>query len=96
MEDLVLGAPGPVVARAGDEAWVFTRDQLADEGWLGPADGERRSAFLQRVGDVVLAGRGPVAFVDPNYLGERALLAGHGSLTIDEMLVPLLAARGRG
>jgi hypothetical protein len=81
--------------RFGDEAWVFTRDQLAEEGWLGPVDGDGRSAFLQRVGDVVLAAREPVAFVDPNYLGEKQLVAGHGSLTADEMLVPLIAARGR-
>jgi hypothetical protein len=81
--------------RFADEAWVFSREQLADEGWLGPVEGDGRAAFLQRVGDVVLAGREPVVFVDPGYPGERNLLAGHGSLTADEMLVPLLAARGR-
>ena len=81
--------------RFGHEAWVLPREQLVDEGWLGPAGATGRPAFLQRVGDVVLAAREPVAFVDPGYTGEKALVAGHGSLTADEVLVPLLAARGR-
>jgi hypothetical protein len=93
------GAAGELLAgcreRFADEAWVFSREQLVAEGWLGPVDGDGRTSFLQRVGDVVLAGRGAVVFVDPNYQGEKALLAGHGSLTPDEVLVPLLAARGR-
>jgi hypothetical protein len=49
-----------------------------------------------RVGSVVLAAREPVAFVDPALANERTLLSGHGSLTPDEMYVPLLAARGEG
>jgi hypothetical protein len=93
------GAAGDLLAacreRFAEVAWVFPREQLVDEGWLGPPGGDGRPAFAQRVGDVVLAAREPVAFVDPGYTGEKALVAGHGSLTADEMLVPLLAARGR-
>jgi hypothetical protein len=93
------GAAGELLTgcreRFGDEVWVFSREQLVDEGWLAPPGAETRPAFLQRVGDVVLAGRAPVAFVDPGYPGEKNLLAGHGSITTDEMIVPLLAARGR-
>jgi hypothetical protein len=77
----------------GDRAWVFSRDQLLDEGWLGPA------ATLEvrgRVGDVVLAARAPVAFIDPAFPQERRLVSFHGSLTPDEMLVPLVGARGTG
>jgi hypothetical protein len=48
-----------------------------------------------RIGDVVLAAREPVAFVDPALPRERMLLSAHGSLTADEMFVPLRAARGR-
>ena len=48
-----------------------------------------------RIGDVVLAARDAVAFVDPALPNEAQLRSGHGSLTPDEMLVPLLAARGR-
>jgi hypothetical protein len=76
----------------GDDAWVFTRDQLLDEGWLGPdPTGPARS----RVGDVVLAAKAPVGFVDPTFPRETGLRSAHGSLTPDEMLVPLLAGRGR-
>lgn len=74
-------------------AWVLTRDQLFDEGWLGVAAPSR--AVRRRVGDVVLAAREPVAFVDPTHQREVGMLAGHGSLTPDEMMVPLLADRGR-
>jgi hypothetical protein len=49
-----------------------------------------------RVGDVVLAARAPIAFVDPALPQEVRLRTGHGSMTEDEMLVPLLAGRGRG
>jgi hypothetical protein len=91
-DELLAGAR----ERFGEVAWVFSREQLADEGWLGPVEGDGRPPFLQRVGDVVLAGRAPVAFVDPGFVAERGLIAGHGSLTADEMIVPLLAARGRG
>ena len=47
--------------RSGD-AWVFRREQLLDEGWLGP---DPVPAVYRRVGDVVLAARHRVGFVDP-------------------------------
>jgi type I phosphodiesterase/nucleotide pyrophosphatase len=75
-----------------DRAWVFTREQLVDEGWLGPEPPS--GPVLSRVGDVTLAAREPVAFADPTHPREAELVAGHGSLTPDEMLVPLLAGRG--
>jgi hypothetical protein len=77
----------------GDRAWVFSRDQLLDEGWLGP--GPVIASIRRRVGDVTLAPRDPVAFVDPDLPNEAKLVGAHGSLTADDMLVPLLAARGR-
>lgn len=77
----------------GHQAWVLTREQLFDEGWLGPRP---EGSIGRRVGDVILAAREPVGFVDPALPKERTLLAMHGSLTPDEMLVPLLAARGKG
>jgi hypothetical protein len=77
----------------GDDAWVFGRDQLVDEGWLGPEP--PAGDVLSRIGDVTLAARGNVAFADPTHPHETRLLAGHGSLSAEEMLVPLLAGRGR-
>lgn len=91
------GAAAELVAAAraklGERAWVRTRAELFDEGWLGPRP---EGSIGGRVGDVVLAARGPAAFVDPAMPQETGLLAMHGSLTPDEMHVPLLAGRGRG
>jgi hypothetical protein len=77
----------------GDVAWVFSRDQLIDEGWLGPEPPP--GDVVSRIGDVTLAAKGNVAFADPTHPHETRLRAGHGSLSPDEMLVPLLAGRGR-
>ena len=77
----------------GDDAWVFGRDQLVDERWLGPEPPS--GDVLTRIGDVILIARGDVAFADPTHPHETRLRAGHGSLSPDEMLVPLLAGRGR-
>ncbi|HWS46911.1 MAG TPA: alkaline phosphatase family protein [Acidimicrobiia bacterium] len=75
----------------GDRAWVWSRAELLDDGILGTA---ATGSIPGRVGDVVLAARAPVAFVDPALPNEVQLRSGHGSLTADEMLVPLVAARG--
>jgi hypothetical protein len=91
------GAEGDLLKAAadayGEVAWVFGRDQLVDEGWLGPVP--PAGDVLPRIGDVALAAKGNVAFADPTHPHETRLRAGHGSLTPDEMLVPLLAGRGR-
>ncbi len=91
------GGADQLLAAAQDQfghlAWVFSRAQLFDEGWLGPPP--TSASIPRRVGDVTLAARAPIAFIDPTAKGETKLLAGHGSLTPDEMLVPLLASRGR-
>jgi hypothetical protein len=76
----------------GEEAWVFRREQLLDEGWLGP---DPVSATYRRVGDVVLAARTGVGFIDPTLPYEAQLVSAHGSLTPAEMQVPLVASRGR-
>ena len=78
----------------GERAWVFTRSELIDGGWLGP--GRPTPAAGARIGDVVLAARDGWAFVDPALRREADLVSAHGSLTEGEMLVPLLAGRGRG
>jgi hypothetical protein len=91
------GAEGDLLKAAGDAygdcAWVFSREQLVDEGWLGPDPPS--GDVLARIGDVTLAAKGNVAFADPTHPHETRLKAGHGSLSPDEMLVPLLAGRGR-
>jgi hypothetical protein len=91
------GATADLAAAAvdafGDVAWVFTGEELCDDGWFGPVVS---ATVRKRVGDVVLAAREPVSFLDPTFPMERALVAGHGSLTAAEMLVPMVGARGRG
>jgi len=75
----------------GDDAWVRTRGQAEAEGWFG---GPLTPEVASRLGDVVLAARRPVAFLDPADIGEVTMCSRHGSLTAAEMFVPLLAARG--
>jgi hypothetical protein len=92
-KELLDVARGVVGARAWVwRAWVWSRAEVLDDGVLGTG---ATGTIPGRIGDVVLAARGPVAFVDPALLHETELRSGHGSLTADEMLVPLVAARGR-
>jgi predicted AlkP superfamily pyrophosphatase or phosphodiesterase len=76
----------------GEHAWVRSRAQAIEEGWYGP---RVTDAAAGRLGDVLLAAKGDVAFDDPADTGPYVLVGRHGSLTADEMLVPLLAATAR-
>jgi predicted AlkP superfamily pyrophosphatase or phosphodiesterase len=73
--------------RHGDQAWVRTREEAVAEGWFG---GRLLPEVESRLGDVVLAARQPVAFLDPADTGETRLRSRHGSMTPEEMLVPLV------
>lgn len=77
-----------IAERYGSLAWVRRRDEVVAEGWLG---GDPAGAAAGRIGDVAVAAREPVAFFDPQDVGESRLVCRHGSLTRAEMLVPLLA-----
>jgi predicted AlkP superfamily pyrophosphatase or phosphodiesterase len=72
-----------------DTGWVVSREQTIDEGWFGP---RVRDAARNRLGDVALVAREPVAYVDPLDSGPYSLIGRHGSLTEAEMLVPFVAA----
>jgi hypothetical protein len=85
--ELLEAARGAV----GDRAWVWSRRELLDDGWIG--DGAT-GTVPGRIGDVVLAASDGVAFTDPALPTEAKLRSGHGSVTEDEMLVPLVSARG--
>lgn len=71
----------------GAHAWVRSREEAIAEGWYGP---KVTDAAASRLGDVLLAAKGTVAFHDPDDTGPYVLVGRHGSLTEDEMLVPLL------
>lgn len=71
-----------------EHAWVRSRDEAIAEGWYGPVVTD---AAAGRLGDVLLAAKGTIAFEDPADTGPYVLVGRHGSLTPDEMLVPLVA-----
>lgn len=75
----------------GDTAWVLSRDEAVAAGWFGP---QVADLVLPRIGDVVVAARGPVAVFDSRRARPEvlALVGLHGSLTPAELDVPLLVA----
>lgn len=84
------GVQEKLAAAYGEVAWVLTRQEMVDLGWFG---GELTPEVEERLGDVALVAREPVAFLDPADTGEVSLVARHGSLTAAETWVPLLALR---
>jgi Type I phosphodiesterase / nucleotide pyrophosphatase len=87
------GAAADVLAawreRLGDRAWVRSRDEAIEQGWFGDVQPTVRG----RLGDVVAAARGrSLVLAGSGSPHERRLPGQHGSLTDEEMLVPLLVA----
>jgi predicted AlkP superfamily pyrophosphatase or phosphodiesterase len=69
-------------------ALVRTRAEVVGAGWFG---GALAPEVERRLGDVAIVAREPVAFLDPSDTGSAGLRCRHGSLTEDELLVPLVA-----
>ncbi len=71
-----------------ERAWVRTRDEVVALGWFGPVAPRN----LARIGDVVVAMRDTFAVVDSRRARPEllALLGLHGSLSDDEMAVPVV------
>lgn len=85
------GAASDVAARwqehFGDRVSVRTREQCQE--WLGPLS----TAVAPRVGDVLVASMDDFAvFLTADYDHEHKMTGFHGSLTRQEMLVPLIIA----
>jgi hypothetical protein len=76
----------------GHQAWVCTYEEIERDGWLG---GRLSAQVRARLGDVALVPFEPVAYLEPGEAAESRLVCRHGSLTEDEMFVPLVASRGR-
>lgn len=74
-------------ARVGDIAWVLSRDEAVRTGLFGPV----RQEHLARIGDVVVPMSGAHAIVDSRHQRPEllALIGLHGSLTDDEVPVPM-------
>jgi hypothetical protein len=71
----------------GERADVLTRAEAIGRGWFGPVD----PAVLPRIGDVVVACKGEFAVLSTEgFPYESRLIGMHGSLTPDEMLIPVL------
>jgi hypothetical protein len=78
-------------ARLGDRALVLSRDEAVTQGWFGPVE----DRLAPRLGDVIVACLDPVALVATRRFPQEATLIGmHGSLTDDEMAIPLLVDVG--
>ena len=75
----------------GDRAWVRPVDQVVDEGWFGSAVSD---AARERLGDVAVVAKDRWYFLDPADSPRIELIGRHGSLTADEMLVPMLTFAG--
>jgi predicted AlkP superfamily pyrophosphatase or phosphodiesterase len=82
------GALCDAAQQYGDVAWIVTRTQVLDEQWFGARVPDY---VARRMGDVALVPFAPVSFEEPLDGGAFDLVCRHGSLTADEMLVPLLA-----
>lgn len=90
MRQLYTEGPDKVARRwaseLGERALVATGEQAVEQGWFGPMDERVRPRF----GDVFVAMRDDWAVMTRSLPRELALVGQHGSLTRDEMLVPLL------
>ncbi len=85
------GAVDDVVARWRAEldgrAEVLVRDDAIARGWFGGV----ASSVRPRIGDVVVAARGATALLSSrDFPYETRLVGMHGSLTPEEMLIPML------
>ncbi|MEP9365411.1 nucleotide pyrophosphatase/phosphodiesterase family protein [Nocardioides sp. CN2-186] len=87
------GAVDDVVATwssvLGDRADVLTRETAIGRGWFGAVS----SGVLPRLGDVIVACHGDTAILSTNDFPYEATLVGlHGSLTPEEMLIPMVVS----
>lgn len=74
--------------RLGATAWVTTRDEAVAAGWFGPL----ARGVADRIGDVLVVMRDDWAVMTRCEPNEFGLVGMHGSLTPDEMRVPLVVA----
>jgi Type I phosphodiesterase / nucleotide pyrophosphatase len=73
----------------GGRAWVASREEVIESGWFGPTVTD---AARSRMGDIFVAARKRVVYDDPRTASaqSQAMVGQHGSLTDEELIVPLL------
>ena len=77
-------------ATLGDRMWILSRDEAISAGWFGP---HVPDDIRGRIGDVIAAAFEPVGIFQRSVdSGQAGLMGHHGSLTAQEVLVPLLIA----
>jgi len=72
----------------GEQAWVRSAESIIDDGWFGDTVSDDARS---RLGDVALVAKGTNWFADPADGGRIELIGRHGSLTPEEMLVPMMS-----
>ena len=75
-----------LVATLGATAWVATREELVSIGWFGDV----HPTVLPRIGDVFVLSKGRHAHYFDEADNARGMIGQHGSVTDDELLVPLI------
>ena len=75
----------------GHHAWVMTRDEMIDGGFFGP---RVTDVVRRRLGDVAVMAKTDISFDDPADKTYFELQCRHGSLTSEEIDVPLIALAG--
>jgi len=72
-----------------DRVDIFTREEIIDAGLMGPVD----PLLAERIGDVVAVAREDWMMASRVDRTVSGLIGQHGSLSADELLIPLLMAR---
>lgn len=76
----------------GDAAWICSKEEVIESEWFGPrGTSSHADEAIRRMGDVALVPFTDMSFDDPADSGPFPLECRHGSLTAEEMLVPLIA-----
>ncbi len=73
----------------GERSWVLSREEAVASGLFGAQVAPEVAA---RIGDVLVAARGEIAYYDDRLADKRAqrMIGQHGSLTDQERIVPLI------
>ena len=75
-------------AAESGRSWILSRDEAIDSGLFGRVD----AAVRARIGDVLVAARGGVAYYDDRVADKagQKMIGQHGSLSPEETVVPLI------